>query len=93
MRSKTTARFRKAFAELPEQVQDKARKSYRQFRQDPWHPSLRFKQVHPTIPIYSARVSRGYRAVGQRTEDKVVWFWIGTHADYEKLLSQLGYSA
>ena len=89
MRSKTTARFRKAFRQLPEQVQDQAREAYRQFMKDPWHPSLRFKQVHPSIPIYSARVSKGYRAVGQRTETYVVWFWIGTHSDYEKLLSQL----
>ena len=46
-------------------------------------------QVHPTLPIYSARVSKSYRAVGMRNEDGIVWFWIGTHTDYDKLLSQL----
>ena len=89
MRSKTTVRFRKAFAILPKQVQDQAQESYRQFKQDPWHPSLRFKRVHPIVPIFSVRVSKGYRAVGQRTKYGIVWFWIGSHSDYEKLLFQM----
>jgi len=87
VKSCTTAKFRKAFADLPEQVQEQAREAYRQFKQDPWHPSLRFKQVHQELPIYSARVSSNYRAVGQRDRDSIVWFWIGSHADYDKLLS------
>jgi hypothetical protein len=45
--------------------------------------------VHPNLPIYSARVSKNYRAVGVRNESGIIWFWIGTHADYDKLLSQL----
>ena len=89
MRSKTTVRFRKAFGALPKRVRYQAIKSYRQFKKDPWHTSLRFKQVHPSLPIYSVRVSKGYRAVGQRTENEVVWFWIGSHSDYMKLVSQL----
>lgn len=89
MKSRTTAKFHKAFAELPELVQEQAREAYRQFMRDPWHPSLRFKLVHPNLPIYSVRVSKGYRAVGQRDANGVVWFWIGSHADYDKLLSQL----
>jgi len=89
VKSRTTKRFRKAFSGLPEEVCDQAKRVYRKFRQDPWHPSLRFKQVHPTIPIYSARVAKGYRVVGQRTENGMVWFWIGSHSDYDKLLSQI----
>lgn len=89
MKSRTTSQFRKAFATNPQQVQQQARDAYWQFKQDPWHPSLRFKQVHPTLPIYSARVSKSYRAVGVRNENGIVWFWIGTHTDYDKLLSQL----
>ena len=41
---------------LPEQVRRQARQSYSLFQQDPHHPSLRFRQVHPTRPIFSARV-------------------------------------
>jgi hypothetical protein len=87
--SKTTERFRKAFASLPAHVQDRARGAYRQFVDDPQHPSLRFKQVHATRPIYSARVGLAYRALAVRDGDVVVWFWIGTHADYDILLRQL----
>lgn len=89
MKSRTTTQFRKAFADLPEQVQEQTRKAYRQFKQEPNHPSLRFKKVHPELPIYSARISKNYRAVGQLDENVVIWFWVGSHAEYDKLLSQL----
>jgi hypothetical protein len=45
------------FAELPVEVQRQARRAYRTFRDNPKHPSLRFKAIHPTRPIYSARIS------------------------------------
>jgi hypothetical protein len=47
---------------------------------------LRFKHVHPTEPIYSVRISLDYRALGVLQDDDIVWFWIGSHADYDKLL-------
>jgi hypothetical protein len=50
---------------------------------------LRFKKVHPKLPIYSARINRDYRAVGQLDEDTVIWFWVGSHAEYDMLLEQL----
>ena len=89
MKSRTTARFRQAFANLPQQVQQQTREAYRQFKQDPSYPSLRFKKVHPELPIYSARIGKSYRAVGQLDGDTVIWFWVGAHAEYDKLLSQL----
>lgn len=89
MKSKTTIQFRNLYADLPPQVRQQGRTAYKQFKEDPWHPSLRFKLVHPNLPIYSARVSKNYRAVGVRNESGIIWFWIGTHADYDKLLSQL----
>lgn len=89
MRSHTTERFREAFARLPIDVQGQDRAAYRLFRQNPHHPSLHFRQVHPTRPIYSARVGRHYRALGMREDDTIIWFWIGSHADYDRLLAQL----
>lgn len=86
MSSVTTARFRRAFAALPPEAQRRARRAYAVFRRDPGHPSLRLKQVHPNRPIYSARVGLGYRALGVREGDTMVWFWIGTHGDYNRLL-------
>ena len=89
MKSRTTSQFRKVFALLPEQIQEQAREAYRQFKRDPGHPSLRFKKVHPELSIYSARLGKNYRAVGQLEGDTVIWFWLGSHAEYDKLLSQL----
>ena len=89
MKSFTTVQFRKLFANLPDLVREQTRKAYRQFKIDPGHPSLRFKKVHPTLPIYSARISKNYRAIGQIEGDAIVWFWVGSHGEYDKLLSQL----
>ncbi|MEN9221907.1 MAG: hypothetical protein Q6M04_05660 [Thermostichus sp. BF3_bins_97] len=89
MKSRTTAQFRKLFTGLPEQVQQQARAAYRLFQEDPNYPSLHFKKVHPELPIYSARISKNYRAVGQVDGDTMIWFWIGSHAEYDKLLGQM----
>ena len=86
MKSRTTKQFHLAFKKLPLQVQEQARAAYRQFKKNPAHPSLRFKKVHQNLPIYSARISKNYRAVGQLDGDTVIWFWLGSHKDYEKLL-------
>ena len=88
MRSRTTTQFRKSFAGLPKQVQEQTRAAYRQFKENSKHPSLRFKKVQPELPIYSARVSKNYRAVGQLEGDTVIWVWVGSHSEYDKLLSQ-----
>ena len=89
MNSRTTRRFRELFTGLPAQVRQQARQAYRLFRQNPAHPGLRFKQVHTDPPTYSVRVGAHYRAVGILDGDTVIWFWIGSHADYDTLLKQL----
>lgn len=89
MISKTTERFRRAYGSLPVHVRRRARQAYRDFRDDPAHPSLHFKQVHATRSIYSARVGLGYRALAVRDGDTVVWFWIGAHDEYDRLLRSL----
>jgi len=89
MKSRTTVRFRKMIEELPPQVRQQAREAYKLFRREPHHTSLHFKQVHTTKLIYSARIGRDYRAVAIREEDTLIWFWIGSHSGYDKLLSQL----
>ena len=89
MKSRTTTQFRKMFSDLPEPIQGRTRKAYRQFMQDSNYPSLRFKKVHPKLPIYSARINKDYRAVGQLEEDTVIWFWVGSHAEYDQLLDQM----
>lgn len=89
MISVTTKRFREALAGLPEHVRRQARTAYRLFATDPSHPSLRFKPAHTSQPIYTARVGLGYRAFAIRDGDTVTWFWIGSHAEADRLLSNL----
>jgi hypothetical protein len=89
VKSRTTIEFRKLFADLPEAVQEQTRVAYRQFKEDSSYPSLRFKKVHPELPIYSARISKNYRAVGQLDGDTIIGFWVGSHTEYDRLLEQL----
>jgi hypothetical protein len=70
-------------------MRHRAGAAYALFRADPNHPSLRFKQVHPSRAIFSVRIGLGYRALGVRHDDEMLWFWIGSHADYDRLLSEL----
>ncbi len=89
MTSRTTQAFRDAFARLPADVQAQARDAYRRFRDNPHHPGLRFKRIHDRDPIYSARINRDYRAVGVLDGPEIVWFWIGPHDEYAKLLAMM----
>ncbi|MEX0776310.1 MAG: hypothetical protein WD042_11450 [Phycisphaeraceae bacterium] len=89
MTSRTTRIFRQLFAALPARAQRQAREAYRLFRDSPAHPGLHFKPVHADPPMYSARVGIGYRAVGAKEGDVITWFWIGSHAEYDKLIERL----
>ena len=89
MKSHTTTRFRKVFRNLPDEIQRHGRAAYRLFRANPYHPSLRFKQVHANRPIYSVRVGISHRALAIRDGEDLIWFWIGPHAEYDTLISTL----
>lgn len=84
--SRTTRRFREAYASLPEEVRRQAKEAYLLFRENPRHPSLRFKRVDEQSNTWSVRVGLGYRALGVMEGSTVVWFWIGSHAEYDRLL-------
>jgi len=88
--SRTRKSFWTDYKALPAVIRVRAKVAYLQFVVDPWHPGLQFKQVHPTLPVWSVRITASYRAVGVRTApDTIVWFFIGTHADYDRLLASL----
>lgn len=89
MRSQTTAAFRELLAGAPVAIQAKAKSAYRLWSENPSHPSLRFKKVHGSLPIYSVRIDLDWRAVGVLKDGVVIWYWIGTHSDYERLLAKL----
>lgn len=87
--SHLTDDFIKHFQKLPSRIKKRARKSYKLWKKDPNHASLKFKKVSQSKLIYSIRVGIGWRALGLKQGDTVVWFWIGSHSDYDKFLKQL----
>jgi hypothetical protein len=78
-----TASFWRAYDDLPAQVRELADRNFEKLKADPKHPSLHFKQVGR---FWSARVGTSWRALAVQEGDDVIWFWIGTHAQYDKLL-------
>lgn len=88
MKSKRTRQFRELLHALPADIRLQAYAAYGLFKRDPYHPSLQFKRVSQRKPLYSVRIGISYRALGRREDnDVIVWVWIGSHADYDKLLS------
>ena len=80
-------RFWRHYRALPEQVKRVADRNFKQLKANPYHPSLHFKKVGRRKQLWSVRVGEHYRALGRDKPEGVVWFWIGTHGDYDKLLS------
>ena len=79
----------KGFDELPEEIRRLAEKNYKLWNETPTHASLRFKQIHNTLPIFSFRVGLRYRTLGVQTDDKkIAWFWIGSFEQYEDIISK-----
>ena len=80
----TSPDFWQLFYQLPQEVQDLARKNYELLKADPHHPSLRFKKVGD---YWSVRVGRGYRALATEVDGGLLWGWIGSHAEYDRIVS------
>jgi len=89
VKSELTDRFLECFKRLPQRIKQQARKSYRLWRRTPSHPSVNFKLVGKKSKIYSVRVAIGWRAVGLLDGDTMIWFWIGSHAEYDQILKRL----
>jgi hypothetical protein len=78
--------FWELYHSLPLDIRRQADKQFTLFRHNPSHPSLRLKQVGQ---LWTARISRSYRAVAFREGASFYWFWIGSHDDYEILLKRV----
>ena len=85
MRHRANPKFWKFYEQLPQEIQELADANYELLKNDPRHPSLHFKQVGR---FWSVRVGLHYRAVAVEHEGNMLWFWIGGHADYDRLLGQ-----
>ena len=83
MRHFASAAFWDAYRRLPEPVRALADRNYALLKENPRHPSLQFKKVGR---FWSVRIGLRYRALATETENDLVWFWIGSHADYDALI-------
>ena len=82
----TLPRFWQHYNSLPKNVRQLADKNYRLLQANPFHPSLHFKKVGKRDHLWSVRIGIHYRALGLDKSEGVIWFWIGTHAEYDKLI-------
>ncbi len=86
MISRTTRTFWKCFDALSPEARRQAARAYVLWRADPFHGSLRFKCISEAHGVWSARIGLHWRALGTRDGGSVIWFWIGSHADYDRLI-------
>jgi Txe/YoeB family toxin of Txe-Axe toxin-antitoxin module len=84
MKSATLPAFWEAYEKLDEATKERARKAFSLWEENPFHPSLRFKNVNPQEGTWSVRITRGIRALGIMKDDTVTRFWIGSHDVYER---------
>ena len=84
MNSSTSREFWALYRRLPERVREEARKAYRHWQRDSQHPTLHFKKVRE---VWSVRIGQtGYRALATSVSGGYLWFWIGPHDGYLRLL-------
>jgi len=86
MKSSTTSDFWRNYRALPPDARVAARKAYRLWQQNPQHGSLRFQKRGR---FWRACFGGGHRALAVSATDGYLWFWIGTHDEYERLLREL----
>lgn len=84
MKHYTSPSFWECYKNLPADIKELADKNYQLLKENPSHPSLHFKRI---ANYFSARVGIKYRALGVSVNEDILWFWIGTHAEYDTLLS------
>jgi hypothetical protein len=80
-----SARFWRCYDSLPEEVRALADKNFKLLKAHPSHPSLQFKLLGGG-KLHSVRVGLHYRALGFPRDSGVHWFWIGNHAEYDRLV-------
>ncbi len=87
MKHQTLPRFWQHYHQLPKEMRELADKNFSLLQSNAHHPSLHFKKVDDARNLWSVRIGLQYRALGLEKPDGILWFWIGSHADYDKLIS------
>ncbi len=87
MNSHATPDFWACYGELPENVRMAAKVAYAVWSSNPRHPSLHFKPLPSAGEgVWSVRIGIHWRALGVRQGASMIWFWIGSHAEYDKIV-------
>ena len=76
--------FWEKYKELPENIKKLANRNFELLKKNPYHPSLHLKKVGR---YWSVRVGKKYRAIGIEIVEGIIWFWIGKHSEYEKIIN------
>jgi hypothetical protein len=84
MRHFKDPKFKPLYDALPRRARDLADKNFALLKQDPKQPSHHFKRIKDDL--WPVCVGLGHRALAIEAEDGFQWFWIGGHADYDRLL-------
>jgi hypothetical protein len=84
---RATPRFWQAYHALPTEVRELADAAFALLKRDPRHPSLHFKKVGR---FWSARVGGHHRVLAVQEDEAFVWFWIGRHDEYDRLIGPRG---
>lgn len=83
MKHRASRKFWRLYEALPAPVRDLADKSFELLKRDPRHNSLRLKKVGG---FWSVRVGSGHRALAVQEGAVLVWFWIGDHDEYNRII-------
>jgi len=75
--------FWACYRKLPVSIQEQADTHFALSKENPSHPSLHFKKAGG---YRSVRIGMHYRALAVEVPEGLLWFWIGSHADYDKIL-------
>ena len=84
MTSRGTTGFWRLYHALPPEICQAAQQAFRKFSDNPAHPGLQLERLRSDGRAWSVRVSRKYRAVARRYDDDWLWFWIGTHEEFDR---------
>lgn len=84
MKHVASPQFWRAYRRLPASVRKLARKNFKLLKSDMKHPSLHLKKVDP---FWSVRIGQSHRALAVERQEALVWFWVGSHSDYNRLIN------
>jgi hypothetical protein len=82
--SRGTADFWRFYHELPLPIRNAAQTAFKKFLDNPAHPGLQLERLKFDSRAWSVRVTRNYRAVARRYEDDWLWFWVGSHQEFDR---------